>query len=939
MTILHTVVMLSVAKIITPDSSYYTFPTESSRGANPYYEQDGVWEGRLQHLLPVADTKVFKNDLDAIWSGKTVDTQGIPIKSHGKIKNIAFDFTFSTPKSVSLFYALAKDDIPSIVEKCHLKAVRKSFGYLESQASFVRGYKDGIQEVLPSQGLLAAHFLHRVSRSNDPHLHSHLTIANLSPGITGKWTALYTMELYSHIHNACLIYHWDLRFQLTKSLGIEFQNSTPYADAVGFTKKTIDTFSKRNRQITEGLLTTGYTSYKAKQIAIYATRPEKTFSVSYSDLQERWTKEAYEIGFSPNKLHSLLHKNTYLSILKEKNTSKGGSGIDEHITQNENLSMSGKVSKANISENIDSPHNLSSTEEYIKTNILLLSCLKVTFTRKELLGMCLNYVNDQLSVEELDRSIDKALGSEDILTITPLTNRYHDTKMVSATNGFTNIRNSSLEEKNIEGSRSIRHDIISPSGKPPDGLDTQNQEYKKNPFMYMHRRNYEMLQKIDSDGYSTLRSGYFEKLRQQIDPFTSPSAKIWKNGAEELETTKSRIDKATYLDSSVNALPDRGREAKESLLVLTKQKRRADTLQNITGEETLTFQEVVQNALYKSQSYDALANLIGKKSAYQSNNTYRKPKITIESINEMESSITNYLVNELKNKKVLYELSNNSLPIVLRSLMKSVDSSESIEFTDPQALSEVIRSKSGISTTRKHISPERSEMVDSYKKEETPLVYSDASFPIFSADAHDKKMRILLLEETHESFLATLQSYIQLTLVDSYKNIVIVADDSLDIKPSDIINQRTPYLTKNHLGKQDKDQHISVTNWKKIADSHVSGEEVCIVALGFPTKTIDRQKIKNCTYVMQKPKFISSHELRPYLDSMTTERRQFLYGKSSGIKITASQDRSPSQEYLRHQNTAHKSKNNFYNVDSTKKKTLDSKEKTYKLREPPGLSL
>ena len=107
-----------------------------------------------------------------------------------------FDATFCAPKSVSLLFALGDPEVSNEVRNAHDAAVAASLEVLEDVACRVRrgprraGGPDG-------DGFVAAAFRHRTSRAGDPHLHTHVVIANLAHSPSDdRWTALDARPVY-----------------------------------------------------------------------------------------------------------------------------------------------------------------------------------------------------------------------------------------------------------------------------------------------------------------------------------------------------------------------------------------------------------------------------------------------------------------------------------------------------------------------------------------------------------------------------------------------------------------------------------------------------------------------------------------------------------------------------------------------------------------------
>ncbi|HEY2650674.1 MAG TPA: MobF family relaxase, partial [Solirubrobacteraceae bacterium] len=103
--------------------------------------------------------------------------------------------TFSAPKSVSVLAATGPDDLTRVLVGAHDEAVRAALAYLDETAVLVRRGHDG-RVVEAGEGLVAAAYVHRMSRSLDPQLHTHVVAGNLARGPDGRYTALHATPLY-----------------------------------------------------------------------------------------------------------------------------------------------------------------------------------------------------------------------------------------------------------------------------------------------------------------------------------------------------------------------------------------------------------------------------------------------------------------------------------------------------------------------------------------------------------------------------------------------------------------------------------------------------------------------------------------------------------------------------------------------------------------------
>jgi two-component system OmpR family response regulator len=101
----------------------------------------------------------------------------------------------------------------------HNDAVTAALAYLDESAVMVRRGHDGTT-VEAGEGFIAAAYLHRMSRSLDPHLHTHVVAANLTPGPDGRFTALHGAPLYRAAKTVGYLYQAHLHATIGNQLGL-----------------------------------------------------------------------------------------------------------------------------------------------------------------------------------------------------------------------------------------------------------------------------------------------------------------------------------------------------------------------------------------------------------------------------------------------------------------------------------------------------------------------------------------------------------------------------------------------------------------------------------------------------------------------------------------------------------------------------------------------
>jgi hypothetical protein len=192
------------------------------------------------------------------------------------------------------------------VREAHEAAVDAALAVLEDEACRVRRGRGGAH-VLPGDGFVAAAFRHRTSRSGDPHLHTHVVIANLARSESdGRWTTLDGRQLYAWCRTVGFLYEAQLRAELTDRLGVGWGPiRNGIADIRGVPRRVITHFSQRRRQIVDHMADLGSDGGHAAQVAAYATRRVKDTSVPYAALRSWWVERAATLGFDQASLESV----------------------------------------------------------------------------------------------------------------------------------------------------------------------------------------------------------------------------------------------------------------------------------------------------------------------------------------------------------------------------------------------------------------------------------------------------------------------------------------------------------------------------------------------------------------------------------------------------------------------------------------------------------
>jgi conjugative relaxase-like TrwC/TraI family protein len=294
--------VLSVHRLGAGSEGYYL--DQVVAGVEDYYagagEAPGEWlASSAQFGL---DGRVAPDDLRAVLLG--VDPRSGDGLHHGSGRSVpGWDLTFRAPKSVSVPWGLADPGIAQVVVAAHEAAVQVGLRYVEEWAGFTRTGRGGTTRVR-ADGLIAAGFRHRTSRDGDPHLHTHVLVANSVRAADGRWRTLDGRGLLVHMKTAGYVYDAQLRHELTQRLGVEWGPVVNgLADIEGIDAEVRELFSKRRSAIEDRMAEWGLTSAKAAEVSALDTRQAKSGRVERTDeLRDRWRAEAAEIGWTQHDL-------------------------------------------------------------------------------------------------------------------------------------------------------------------------------------------------------------------------------------------------------------------------------------------------------------------------------------------------------------------------------------------------------------------------------------------------------------------------------------------------------------------------------------------------------------------------------------------------------------------------------------------------------------
>ncbi len=258
-------------------------------------EPPGRWVGGGAVRLHLAGM-VVGTDLEAVLAGERPGGGPALRSGRGPRPAAGYDLVFAAPKSVSILGGLGRPEVAVQAVAGHDAAVAAATGYLEDVAVTTRRHEAGEVRMVTSRGMAAASFQHRTSRALDPHLHTHVVVANAVEGPDGRWTALYGRRLFGHVAAAGALYRSELRAELSHRLGVAWEHrgtgGMDVADVAGLDPVLRAVFSSRHASIREQVEVAG----TGRTAAFHRTRPEKVRGADVAAMVPGWRATAADFG-------------------------------------------------------------------------------------------------------------------------------------------------------------------------------------------------------------------------------------------------------------------------------------------------------------------------------------------------------------------------------------------------------------------------------------------------------------------------------------------------------------------------------------------------------------------------------------------------------------------------------------------------------------------
>lgn len=252
-------------------------------------ELTGRWGGKAAKMLGLKGD-VQKIDFDRLCDNRNPET-GDSLTQRTRIdRTVGWDINFHAPKSVSLAYALGKDE--KILEVFR-QSVEETMQEIEADA-LTRVRKHGADENRTTGNLVWASFIHTTARPikgiPDPHLHCHAFTSNVTwDEKEGAFKAVNLKEIKRDAPYYEAAFHARLAKGI-KNLGYSVRREGRFWEIDGVERDIVKRFSRRTDQVEQIAQELGITNPNVKSELAAKSRESKAKGLSWNELINEWKK-------------------------------------------------------------------------------------------------------------------------------------------------------------------------------------------------------------------------------------------------------------------------------------------------------------------------------------------------------------------------------------------------------------------------------------------------------------------------------------------------------------------------------------------------------------------------------------------------------------------------------------------------------------------------
>lgn len=273
-----------------------------------YLAKDSVtslWVGKVANALGLAgrvEREPFENLLKGLSPDGAKELVKLIAIRHDRQHRSGHDLTFSPPKSFSTLWASLPEREGKVLLLIMWRSFKIAFRHAEATAAFTRRGKGGRRH--EKCDLVAASYLHVTNRLNQPQVHVHAIVPNLTLRADGTSGTIISRKLYEAQRSMNRVFLNEMARQLQR-LGVQLEPDGETFRIAALPRSLDEAHSTRRAQIKAAMRASGAEGPKAAEAATLATRRRKVH-VPLDVLLERWRQVGLHHGFSTEQAVALI---------------------------------------------------------------------------------------------------------------------------------------------------------------------------------------------------------------------------------------------------------------------------------------------------------------------------------------------------------------------------------------------------------------------------------------------------------------------------------------------------------------------------------------------------------------------------------------------------------------------------------------------------------